>query len=402
MLTSPVSRRAGVPASFVCAEALLVLRRRPVRFLLSTIGAVLGVGILSATVALTTSAESAVAERFNELRPRQLRIDADSQIPWVRSAALSGLRDYPGVDAAGVVRAGEQPVMVSRHPGDWSQRLPTTAMAADPEALRAMDLQVVAGRSYDIGHIARGDRVALMGEQLAESLGLNLEFGRNVVFVDETPLRVVGTVSTSDPASAEALLSILVPSPRTLSTTANVQRFGPEEVVVHVREGAMAAVAQAAPLLLRPEAVDSLVVKLPPEPQRLRTAITSDVRNLLLALGAITVAVGTLAIGNTTLMAVIERRSDIGLRRALGAGRLATVGQVISEAMLTGCTGGLIGAAIGQGSALAIASARGWPLTIWAAAIPLGAVAGALIGAVAGCYPAAKAAAVQPVEALRA
>jgi putative ABC transport system permease protein len=112
--------------------------------------------------------------------------------------------------------------------------------------------------------------------------------------------------------------------------------------------------------------------------------------------------VGGLGIANVMLMAVLERRSEIGLRRALGATRGHIAGQFLTEAGLLAGLGGLLGVSIGVLVAAVYAGSQGWALVVPLVAL-IGGPAGALgIGALAGLYPALRASATPPTEALRA
>jgi ABC-type antimicrobial peptide transport system permease subunit len=142
-------------------------------------------------------------------------------------------------------------------------------------------------------------------------------------------------------------------------------------------------------------------VQSPPEPEDLRRDVEGDVNALFVVLGGVSLLVGAIGIANVTLVSVLERVGEIGLRRALGAARRHIAAQFLVESTTMGLVGGVIGASIGVLVVVAISAARTWTpvLDPW---LPLVApFLGALTGLLAGLYPAIRAGRLEPVEALR-
>ena len=118
-------------------------------------------------------------------------------------------------------------------------------------------------------------------------------------------------------------------------------------------------------------------------------------------MGAVALLVGGLGIANVMLMAALERRSEIGLRRALGATRGHIVGQFLTEALLLVGTGGMLGVALGSAVSIGYANSQGWLVSLPIVGIVGGVGMAVIIGAVAGIYPAVRAARTPPTDALR-
>ncbi len=151
-----------------------------------------------------------------------------------------------------------------------------------------------------------------------------------------------------------------------------------------------------------PEHPEAVNVSRPSDAIEAKAAAASAFTTLFLGLAAVAVLVGALGIANVMLMAVLERRNEIGLRRALGATRGHIVGQFLAEAILLAGLGGVVGALLGCAVAAAYATSQGWLIALPVAGIVGGVVAATLVGALAGFYPALRAANTPPTDALRA
>jgi putative ABC transport system permease protein len=151
-----------------------------------------------------------------------------------------------------------------------------------------------------------------------------------------------------------------------------------------------------------PNSPELVQVNAPPRPGELRRDVVGDVNALFLLLGAVALLVGGLGIANVTLLSVLERISEIGLRRAIGATRVHIASQFLVESVIVGLLGGLVGTAVGVLTTIGVSIFREWTPLLdprLAIAAPL---LGALIGLLAGTYPAWRAASIEPIAALRA
>ena len=388
-------------------EILAGALARPARAVLTTLGTVLGLASLVATLGISRTAGNQIVERFDELSATQVVVRSAGSgggqgrsgpaLPWAVEARLDRLN---GVVASGAIADVPNPGQVRTVPvidptGENSRTVPV--VAASSGVLDAVRGHIAAGRWFDDGHVARADPVAIVGADLAAELGINRLDLQPGLFIGDELFTVIGIID-------EALRdrgfvgSVIIPS------TVAAERFGvtrPERVVIEVDLGAAELVALQAPVALSPNAPENVSAAAPRAPSASRDAVESDVNSLFLLLGVVSLAVGAIGIANVTLVTVMERTGEIGLRRAIGAQRRHIAIQFLGESAAMGLVGGIVGSSIGVVAVVGVSAARDWTpvLEPW---LPLAApLAGAAVGLVAGLYPALRAARLEPVEALR-
>lgn len=150
-----------------------------------------------------------------------------------------------------------------------------------------------------------------------------------------------------------------------------------------------------------PENPETVNVSRPSDALTARLAVAGSTTSLFLGLGAVALLVGGIGIANVMVISVLERRGEIGLRRALGAARRHVAAQFLVESLLLAAFGGATGVGIGTLATYTLALQRGWQPLISATAVWAGLTAALLIGALAGLYPAQRAARLSPTDALR-
>jgi putative ABC transport system permease protein len=242
--------------------------------------------------------------------------------------------------------------------------------------------------------------VAVLGIAAARSLGVGPLERRPAVFVGGVPLTVIGVLADLK-RRPDLLQAVIVPR----GTAERIWgRPGPgeqPEMIIETELGAAQQVASQVPLALHPEAPDRVQAVAPPSPRALRTQITGDLNGLFLLLAAVCLLIGTAGIANTTVVAVLERVNEIGLRRALGARPRHIAAQFLLESAALGTMGGLIGTSLGVVTTVGTAVAMHWTPLLQPSAVIPAPLTGTLAGLAAGIYPAWRAARTEPLEALR-
>lgn len=386
------------------SESMAGILQRPGRSTLTILGTVLGIGAFVAILGITATTRGQISNRFTALLATSVSVEdvgkagpANEPIFFPQDSD-SRMQSLNGVLEAGVWwRVPDQRLLSGLLTGRGEDGL--GVLAASPGVLRAMEPSIEQGKLYDDFHNKRGLRVAVLGRGVANRLGILRLSNQPAVFIRGIPFTVIGILRDVK-RLPESLDAALVPS----RTALNI--LGPPgddraRMLVETRLGAAPLVAQQAPLALRAEAPELFRAVPPPDPRTLGEAVTSDLGSLFLLLGVISLVIGALGIANTTLVAVLERRSEIGVRRAVGAGPANIAAQFLLESTILGLLGGLIGTSLGVIAVLAVSLFRHWTAILDPISVLPAPLIGAFVGLLAGAYPAARASRVEPAVVLR-
>jgi ABC-type antimicrobial peptide transport system permease subunit len=387
-------------------EAVAGLFARPGRTLLTVVGTVIGLAALVATLGLSRTAGNRIVGRFDELAATEVvvsprpsaRASTTGALPWDAATRVERLNGVVAVGTLSVVDVGTR--LVGSSPisdPQQSSALKLTVSAASPGLFRAVRADVRTGTIIDAAHSQRGERVAVLGPNAADRLGIGRVDQLPAITIGDDVYLVIGILD-GVARQPDLLGAVIIPE----GTAQQLYRLAsPGLVVVETDIGAASLLSRQLPLALRPDNPRSLRVVSPPEPQRVRDAVKSDLDLLFLVLGGVSLLVGAIGIANVTLVSVIERTGEIGLRRALGASRRHVGEQFLLESTTIGVVGGVIGASVGTLVVVGVSALQSWTPVLDPAAPLAAPVVGGLTGLVAGTYPAWRATRLVPVEALR-
>ncbi|MFI9174965.1 ABC transporter permease [Streptomyces lincolnensis] len=405
----PGQGRSRLAVRDLFSEAVAGILQRPARSVLTALGTVLGVGAFIAVLGLTGTAASQIDARFNLLTATEVDVtdvgprnaaapevafpdDADARITRLNGALAAGVYWDVRLGPEEAVRAA---------PAGTADRVDsgTQVVAASPGIWSATDARFVQGRAFDNFHESRRQAVAVIGEGTARRLGITTLRTHPAVFIGGTAFTVIGILEDVE-RKPELLLSVTVPrsvAERTWGAPADEGA----RMLIATRLGAAGQLAHEAAVALRPEHPEYFKVTPPPDPRSLRGAVGDDLNQLFLLLAGVCLVVGAVGIANTTLVAVMERTGEIGLRRALGARGIHITLQFLAESAALGLVGGLVGTSVGTVVVVSVSAARQWTPVLDPTALALAPALGLAAGLLAGLYPAWRASRIPPVEALR-
>jgi putative ABC transport system permease protein len=392
--------RAHLPPRELFGAALQGLRTRKLRAALSALGIAIGIGAMVAVVGISSSSQAQLLAEIDSLGTNLLTVSPGTTftgnnevLPTTSVPMIQGMHDV--LRDAAIYQLSN--AIVLRTPLVPAQE--TGGIGVDAAG---HNLPEVMGTSMASGHFldAVSDRYpeAVLGAQAASILQITQVGGHVMVYLGNTWFTVVGIMRS-------ALLDTSLDSTVFISLPVARRMFGlapnPSEIYVRANQNDVTQVSGLLAPTADPQNSSGVDVSRPSDALEARAAAKGQFTTLLLGLGAVALLVGAIGIANIMVISVLERRSEIGLRRALGAKRSHISAQFLAESALLAAFGAVVGLGLGAGATEVYSLARSEPFVVPLYALIAAPSAGLVIGAVAGLYPAGKAARLSPTEALR-
>ncbi|MFI9824380.1 ABC transporter permease [Streptomyces sp. NPDC052013] len=373
------------------------LRTRPLRVFLSALGIAIGVAAMTAVVGISASGRAEVDRRLDKLGTNLLRAAPAERDDGTRAKLPK--EAVAMVQRIGPVQRAAQTAVIDGARIYRNEHIPIGRTGSIDVTATGRGLLPVIG-----GHLKSGSWLTpaterfpgvVLGATAAERLGVDTPGTR--LRIGQRWFSLAGVLRPV-PLAPEIDSSALVGWPA--AETYLGFDGHPTTVYLRAQDRQVTAVRDVLAPTVSPGHPGDVAISRPSDALAAREATESTLTGLLLGLGGVALLVGGVGVGNTMVISVLERRGEIGLRRALGATSGHIRGQFLTEALLLSALGGLGGTVLGTGITAGFSVLRGWPteVPLWAAGA--GIAATLLIGAIAGLYPAIRAGRMAPAQAL--
>jgi putative ABC transport system permease protein len=375
------------------------LRTRRLRAGLSALGIAIGVAAIVAVLGLSASSQAGLLNEISQLGTNLLTVGNGqtltgqaAELPVAAPGMIGRIGPVTEVQYIGAVsgaNAYRSPYIPSAN---------TNGVSVDATSL---------GLPHTVGTtVAQGvylnaataqEPVAVLGAAAAQRLGIDRVWPGERIWVDDRWFYLAGILEHAvyAPEIDAAVLVGFPAAERYLGFDGH-----PSEIYVRARPDQVNSVDSILGAAANPQAPNQVGVSVPSLALQASAEARGALNSLFLGLGAVSLLVGAVGVGNVMLIGVLERRSEIGLRRALGATRGHIRAQFLSEAILLALLGGAVGVGAGAAATAVYATTQHWAIVIPALAWAGGFAAALIIGALAGLLPALRAAHLSPTEAL--
>ena len=396
--------------------ALRALARNKMRSMLTMLGIIIGVGAVIAMVGIGQGASASIQSQISQLGDNMLYVSAGSsnaggarggsgsaatlsvediqaienEIPSVRATS-------PNIRASGQLVFGNQNWVASSGILGVSEKFPEIRL-----------WQVESGEFFNENDVKSGARVAVLGKTVADNLFAGMDPIGQTLRVRNLPFRVIGVLASKGQSQfgQDQDDTVLIPYTAAQKKLLSITHVPMAMVSAVSADATFTAERQITELLrqrhrLAPNEENDFSVRNLTDIAEAANASSSIMTNLLASIAGVSLLVGGIGIMNIMLVSVTERTREIGVRMAIGARSGVIRRQFLIESITISLVGGIIGALLGVAASIGISSTLNWPTLISPASIFISVIFSALVGVAFGYYPARKAAALDPIEALR-
>jgi len=397
--TQPLPRIQPLRPADLARTASVGLRTRPLRAGLSALGIAIGIAAMVAVLGLAASSQAGLVSEINRLGTNLLTVSngqnllgQPAELPTTAPAMISRIRAVTGVAATGSVSASvyRTPLIPAVNTNGLSVDAATTGL------LPVVGSSIAQGRFLNAA-TARLP-VAVLGATAARLLGIDRVLPGERIWLGGQWFSVAGIIR-------RAVLAPEIDSAVLVGFPAAAAYLGfdkhPSTIYVRSQTSQVPAVHALLGATADPQAPYNVQVSRPSDALVAEADARSALNGLFLGLGAVALLVGGVGIANIMIISVLERRSEIGLRRALGATKGQVRAQFFAEALILSLLGGATGITLGALATVIYAATKNWSVVVPPTAVAGGLGAALAVGAIAGLLPAIRAASLSPTEALR-
>jgi putative ABC transport system permease protein len=394
--------------------ALGALTRNKVRSALTMLGIIIGVASVIAMVSLGQGAQKQVQDQISSMGTNLLIVSAGSQRGAGGVRAGGGTASTITLEDVDAIR--QQPAVSAVSPGvtasvtlvAGNQNWTTRAEGVAPSYLGIRNRAVAAGTFFTDSDVRSAARVAVIGKTIADQLMLGSDAVGQMIRVRNLPFRVVGVLAAKGQSSfgQDQDDTLLIPYTTAMKKLLSTQYVPQGYVSAGSTQATFEAETQIGDILrqrhnIRSGQDDDFNVRNLTDIAESAEATTRVMTMLLGSIAGVSLLVGGIGIMNIMLVSVTERTREIGIRMAVGAKSKHVRTQFLLESLVLGFTGGVVGIALGIGLSAVTSKVFGWPVITSPTAVVVSALFSMMIGVFFGYYPAKKAAALDPIEALR-
>jgi len=380
------------------------LMARKVRTLLIMLGPILGVAAIVAAIGINESSKGYLKAKLQELGTDLIVANAQDSIggfgqnPRIPAEAVGRVSRLPDVTSVtGTLQIANIVTLPFEAAYDYYRAFPVPVIATGLNLPETMEVPLVSGRFLNDFDVASEARVAVIGRDLADEYGY-LPGEARTIALNGIDYGVVGVLDwvLLEPSMDSAVFITFPTAERDWDTD------GQDPTRLYIRAPTNTQwVAEEVPTVVSLGGPDGARTSIPTDLLDAQSQVDESLNNLTKMMGGLALIVGGVGIANVMSISVIQRSSEIGIRRALGHSRSTIAVQFLFEALTVGVLGGILGAAVGAGVVWLTSEARGYVMVLSVPGLALWALVSVGVAVVAGLYPSTKAARLEPLETLR-